>query len=239
MIEFYPAIILGLLGSMHCAGMCGPIAIAVPLNNTSWFTRISGGLVYNIGRIITYGILGLIFGFAGKGLSMGGLQQWASVGIGVIMIISVLLPLAGNAGKKVREFTDKFTFRLKKSFGKLLSVRTYSSLFTIGLLNGFLPCGLVYIALAGAILMTGPQNGALYMVIFGLGTIPVMLGIALAGNLISLKFRRKANRIIPYFIVLLGLLFILRGLNLGIPYVSPKIIKTSETVTMDCCHKKN
>ena len=239
MTEYYPALLLGLVGSMHCAGMCGPIAIAIPLNNESWFSRISGGLSYNIGRIITYGILGLIFGLAGKGISMAGMQQWASIGIGIIMVLSVIIPFLGKAGKNLNIFIDKLTSGLKKSFGKLFAFRTYRSLFTIGLLNGFLPCGLVYIAIAGAILMVSPHKGAIYMMIFGLGTIPVMLGISLAGNLISLKFRKKLSRIIPYFIVVLGILFILRGMNLGIPYISPKIQKTNETVTMDCCHKKN
>ncbi len=238
-MEFYSALLIGLVGSMHCAGMCGPIAIAVPLNNNTWFARISGGLLYNGGRIITYGLLGLIFGLAGKGISLGGLQQWASILIGAVMIAGVLLPFIGKSGQNLQVFLDKFTFGLKSSFGKLFRVRTYRSLFTIGLLNGFLPCGLVYIALAGAILMSSPQYGALYMIIFGLGTIPMMLGISLAGNLISLRFRKRISRIIPYFIIILGILFILRGMNLGIPYISPKLNKTAEMVSMDCCHKKN
>jgi sulfite exporter TauE/SafE len=238
MMEYISALLLGLLGSLHCAGMCGPIAVALPLNNEIWLSRIFGGMLYNTGRILTYAAMGAVFGLAGKGLALGGLQQWISIILGITMIILVLVPKLGSFGGSISHLTDHLTAGMKKSFGKLFTARTYRSLFTIGLLNGFLPCGLVYIALAGAVVTGESGGGALYMVIFGLGTIPVLFGIAMAGNLLAITFRRKITRIIPYFIVLLGLLFILRGMNLGIPYVSPKISKSSETTTMECCKPK-
>jgi sulfite exporter TauE/SafE len=238
-LEFSSAFLLGLVGSLHCAGMCGPIAIALPLSNQSWLARISGGLLYNAGRTITYGILGAIFGFAGMGLALGGMQQWASIILGAIMILAVVVPMLGVAGQKIVRISDSATSILKKPFIRLFKARTYSSLFLIGLLNGFLPCGLVYIALAGALVMSKVHQGALYMVFFGLGTIPMMLAISLAGNLLSLKIRKRLSKIIPVFIILLGILFILRGLNLGIPYVSPKLKMHEEKVTMECCHPKN
>jgi hypothetical protein len=238
-LEFSTALLLGLVGSLHCAGMCGPIAIALPLSNESWLARISGGLLYNAGRTITYGVLGAFFGLAGMGLALGGMQQWISIILGVVMILAVLIPRLGAAGKKIYTLTDSVTGLLKKPFIKLFKVRTYRSLFIIGLLNGFLPCGLVYIALAGALVMSQVHEGALYMVFFGIGTIPMMLAISLAGNVLSNKLRQKLSKVIPIFIVLLGILFILRGLNLGIPYISPKLSQEGKKATMECCHPKN
>jgi len=237
-LEFFSALALGFVGSLHCAGMCGPIAIALPLNNQTWLSRILGGLLYNFGRTITYGLLGAIVGLAGLGLALGGLQQWVSIILGTLMILAVLVPLLGSAGKKITGITDKITVHLKKPFIKLFRMRSYSSLFLIGLLNGFLPCGLVYIALAGALVMSHFYQGSLYMIFFGLGTIPMLLAISVAGNILSQKVRQKLSKIIPVFIILLGILFILRGLNLGIPYISPKLEKQGDKATMECCHPK-
>ena len=238
-LEFTSALLLGFVGSLHCAGMCGPIAVALPLNNQSWFARISGGLLYNTGRIITYAWLGAIFGLAGMGLAMGGLQQWVSIILGIVMILAVIFPRLGGAGKKMAMLTDSLTGQLKMPFVKLFRIRTYSSLFFIGLLNGFLPCGLVYIALAGALMMSQVYEGALYMISFGLGTIPMMLAISVAGNILSRKLRKNLSKVIPLFIILLGILFILRGLNLGIPYISPKLSQNGEKATVECCEPKN
>jgi sulfite exporter TauE/SafE len=237
-MEYISALIVGLVGSLHCAGMCGPIAIAIPLNNSSWLSRISGTLLYNTGRTLTYALLGAIFGLAGLGLALGGLQQWVSIALGIVMILSVLIPKVGAMGKSVTRISNLATSQVKKLFGKYFRVRTYTSLFILGLLNGLLPCGLVYIALAGALVMSHVYEGALYMVFFGLGTIPMMMALSLAGNVISGKLRTRLNRFLPYFIVLLGIIFILRGMNLGIPYLSPKINKTATESTMECCHPK-
>jgi uncharacterized protein len=237
-LEFTSALALGFIGSLHCAGMCGPIALALPLNDRSWFARISGGLLYNAGRTITYALLGAIVGLAGLGLALGGMQQWVSIILGSLMILAVIVPRLGSIGKKAVSVTDSLTGKLKKPFIKLFKMRTYGSLFMIGLLNGFLPCGLVYIALAGALVMSHVHQGALYMLFFGLGTIPMMLAIAIAGNILTRKLRQKLTIVIPYFIILLGILFILRGLNLGIPYVSPKLEKHGDKATMECCKPK-
>jgi len=233
-MEYISALVLGLLGSFHCIGMCGPIAIALPLKTNTWPARIASSLVYNIGRTLTYGILGFIFGLIGKGISLGGLQQWVSIILGIIMILSVIFPVLFRK-INIEKTTYKMVSRLKGIFGKMFSIRSYSSLFTIGILNGFLPCGLVYIALAGAIVGGEIQNGVFYMMIFGLGTIPVMLALSILGNVISVRIRKKIRLIIPVFIVIIGILFILRGMNLGIKYISPKFDK-EEPTQLECCH---
>ncbi len=215
------ALLLGLMGSFHCAGMCGPIAIALPLHGNTVAQKIFGGTLYNLGRAITYGIMGAIFGMLGQGLHLIGFQQKVSVIMGALMIISVLFPSLFKNQYKLDKSWFKFVGKLKKSLGKLLTVRSFSSLFLIGLLNGLLPCGLVYMAVAGAIGTGEVALGAFYMILFGIGTIPMMLSISLAGNLFSTALRNKINKLIPILVVLVGIFFILRGLSLGIPFLSP------------------
>jgi sulfite exporter TauE/SafE len=234
-MEFYiSALVLGLVGSLHCIGMCGPIALALPVNKERWDFRVYGTILYNIGRAITYGILGILFGLIGKGLSLGGLQQWASIAIGAVMILSVMFPVVFRK-INIEKATYSMVSRMKKIFGRMFSIRSFASLFTIGLLNGFLPCGLVYMALAGAIVSAEVVSGMIYMMVFGLGTIPVMLSLTLLGNIVSIRFRNKIRKVIPIIIVLIGILFILRGMNLGIKYISPKISQ-EEPTKMECCH---
>lgn len=216
------ALVLGLMGSFHCAGMCGPIAIALPLHGNTIPQKIFGGSLYNIGRTITYGIMGAIFGLLGQGISMIGFQQKISAIMGSIMIISVLFPALFNNGYRLDKNWLSLVGKLKKSIGEMFSIRSFSSLFFIGLLNGLLPCGLVYMAIAGAIGTGNAVQGTLYMILFGLGTIPMLLTISVAGNMMSQAIRGKINKLIPVLVVVVGLLFILRGLDLGIPYLSPE-----------------
>ena len=218
----WTAFIVGLVGSAHCAGMCGPIALALPLKSDSWITRISGGLIYNIGRIITYMLLGAIFGLLGKGLHMAGFQLWASVVIGILMIALVVVPLIFKKMPSLNNVFERYSERLLGGFRNMFRKGGVLSLLGIGLLNGILPCGLVYVAVAGAINTGDVLSAMIYMALFGAGTIPVMLAVSLAGTMISLKLRIFVHKLSPYVIVLLGVLFILRGLSLGIPYVSPK-----------------
>jgi len=218
----WTAFIVGLVGSAHCAGMCGPIALALPLKSDNWFTRVSGGLVYNAGRIITYMILGAIFGLLGKGLHMAGFQLWASIVIGILMIVMVVVPLIFKKLPSLNSLFEGYSARLSGGFRNMFRTGGTISLFGICLLNGILPCGLVYVAVSGAINSGDVVSAMLYMALFGAGTIPVMLAVSLAGTMISLRLRIFVNKLSPYVIVLLGILFILRGLSLGIPYLSPK-----------------
>ena len=232
-MEFYQALIIGIVGSFHCAGMCGPIAIALPLKEDSWGTRLFSALLYNSGRITTYAFLGMLFGFLGFGLAFWGMQRYVSILAGSIMILSVLFPFvfrSVHTGSMIEKVLKGF----RGLFGKYLGIRTFRSLFFIGLLNGLLPCGLVYIALAGAVVSNGPVEGSVNMLFFGLGTLPIMLFVSIAGNIITLKFRNKIKKIIPLVIVLIGVLFILRGLDLGIPYISPKLVPNEQLP--HCCH---
>jgi sulfite exporter TauE/SafE len=247
------ALVLGLMGSFHCAGMCGPIAIALPLHGNTAPQKIFGDTLYNVGRTITYGIMGAIFGLLGQGIQMIGVQQKISVIMGAVMIISVLFPALFKNQYRMDKSMFSLVGKLKKRIGEMFSIRSFQSLFFIGMLNGLLPCGLVYMAIAGAIGTGNAAEGTLYMILFGLGTIPMLLTISLAGNIMSQAIRRKINKLIPVMVVVVGLLFILRGLSLGIPFLSPekqkieqKFEKSLEKNTSsivqepkgDCCSKK-
>jgi len=220
----WTAFLIGLIGSFHCAGMCGPIALSIPLKHGSWLNRINGGLLYNSGRIITYVVLGAIFGLLGKGLHLAGFQLWTSVVIGGLMFAYVLFPLIFGSHISIDKLFGSYSGRLYTRFQKLFQAGSTGSLFSIGLLNGILPCGMVYVGIAGAV---------------DLGTVPVMLSVSMAGNFISLKLRNMIGRVTPYIIILLGVLFILRGLSLGIPYLSPKAGALTPVVenAHKCCHK--
>lgn len=239
-MELITALTIGLVGSLHCLGMCGPIAVALPLHRNSWLMKVAGGLLYNSGRIITYGILGALFGLLGRGIQLAGLQQWASIILGIIMILSVLFPVVFREKIKVNKILSGYAGRLVRRFSVLFSKRTLGNLLFIGLLNGLLPCGLVYMAIAGAINTNDVVMGVAFMMVFGIGTTPALLLLSLAGNVVTASFRKKATKIIPVFIVILGIIFILRGMSLGIPYVSPKAekleVKQEMKTDEPCCH---
>jgi len=213
--------------------MCGPLALALPLKEQTANSRLAFALLYNTGRICTYALLGALFGFLGFGLAFWGVQRWVSVALGAGMILSVIFPFAFRR-VHLESIVDRWLALFKRTLGSLFRFRTYTSVFAIGLLNGFLPCGLVYIALAGAIVARGPAEGAIFMILFGLGTVPALLAVSLAANFAGLRFRSSVRRLIPVVIVVIGMLFILRGLNLGVPYLSPKAVQ-GQTTAPDCC----
>ncbi|NJN27245.1 MAG: sulfite exporter TauE/SafE family protein [Cyclobacteriaceae bacterium] len=232
----WSAFLIGLFGSFHCIGMCGPIALALPVQGNHYFRLIVGRVLYNLGRAITYAFIGLFFGLVGQGLSLAGLQQWVSILAGILILLMVLMPAKMAQGIYLLKPAYGFTNFLKRKFGLLLRHQSVMSTFFIGLLNGFLPCGLVYIAVAGALASGSYTGGAAYMFVFGLGTLPIMLAVSLAGNFIGLNLRKRINKMIPAFMVVLAFLFILRGLNLGIPYVSPKLQQTEISDESALCH---
>ena len=221
-MDFIQPLVIGLMGSFHCIGMCGPIALALPLKERSSATLLSSGLLYNFGRTVSYATLGMLFGTLGLGLHIWGIQQWVSIGMGTLMILGVAWPVVFH-GASLEGGTSRLFGGVKKLLGRFFAFRTYRSVLVIGFLNGFLPCGLVYIALAGALVSPDPITGALYMAWFGLGTIPALLAVSLAGNVVGARFRAGARKAGPFLVIVVGVLFVLRGMNLGIPYVSPKM----------------
>ncbi|MCK4562678.1 MAG: sulfite exporter TauE/SafE family protein [Flavobacteriaceae bacterium] len=221
----YTALILGLLGSFHCIGMCGPIAFILPVDKSNKSKMIVQTFLYHFGRLLTYSIIGLLFGLIGKGLYLSGFQQRLSILMGVIMILTILTPTKilnkFNLTKPLYQSIGK----VKSNLGLYLKQKSNKAFFLIGFFNGFLPCGLVYMAIMGAISSGNIFSGALYMFLFGLGTIPMMTGAIYLGNFLKISIRNKIQKAIPIFVVIIGLLFILRGMGLGIPYLSPSDAK--------------
>ncbi|UJH68483.1 sulfite exporter TauE/SafE family protein [Allomuricauda sp. SCSIO 65647] len=231
------AAILGLLGSLHCLGMCGPIAFMLPLDRGNEVKKAVQLSMYHFGRILAYALMGFAFGLVGKGLYLFGVQQKLSILIGAIMILLVLVP--GRYFKKYSLAKPIYTFlgSVKSKLGQALKKRTPDTFLTIGFLNGFLPCGLVYMALLGAIALGDAIQGVGYMALFGLGTIPLMTTAVYVGGWLKAPMKAKIQKLIPVFVILIGTLFILRGLGLGIPYVSPKPVHTHMVSAEMECHQ--
>ncbi|MDP6923036.1 MAG: sulfite exporter TauE/SafE family protein [Lutibacter sp.] len=221
----WTAFVIGLAGSLHCLGMCGPIVWMLPLNRKARSTAFFQTVLYHLGRLSAYSLIGLLFGSIGRGLYLAGFQQRLSVLIGVLMIIAILMPASLLGKLPVSKGMYKLFGKLKQALGTYLHKRSTKAFFSIGFLNGFLPCGLVYMALIGAVAAGSLSSGALYMAFFGLGTIPLMAFALFLKRGIAPYFRSKIQKIIPVFIVMIGILFILRGLGIGIPFVSPSDAK--------------
>ena len=236
MNSLWPALTLGFLGSFHCVGMCGPIALALPLNRSSWYSKLLGAIVYNFGRAFMYALFGGLFGLVGQSLVFAGYQQALSISLGVAILIMVLLPNSITNKFRITSFIYSFISKLKQKIAVLFQKSSYSSLFIIGTFNGLLPCGLVYLGIAGAISTGNSLEGSAFMFAFGLGTLPAMLSLSLVSSSLSINFRNKINKAVPVFVVAMALLLILRGLNLGIPYVSPEMSSTKPECSK-CCHK--
>lgn len=239
-MEVLSGLALGFLGSLHCIGMCGPIALALPVQSNSKFAFYSGRVLYNFGRMITYSIMGLIIGLIGHKLNLAGYQQTVSIVLGILILISILLPSRIKISIRSLSLVKHVTKILQSTIGSLFRKGGQSSLFAIGVLNGFLPCGFVYVALAGAVALGNIKSSIMFMALFGLGTTPAMFSASIVTKLLGQNFRRKMYRAIPVFASMLAVIFILRGLNLGIPYLSPKMktivpTKQVENSNHDCC----
>ncbi|MES2455899.1 MAG: sulfite exporter TauE/SafE family protein [Bacteroidota bacterium] len=213
------AFFIGLLGSVHCIGMCGPLAFAVPVQQPGWFPLLWNKLVYQLGRILSYMLLGVIAGLLGRQIWQAGLQQSISVLTGFLILLAAISRIANlnwpnnTRNSYLRPFYRLFDYAFKHKANHLI----------IGMLNGLLPCGFVYLALAGAT-NTGTITGSVsYMFWFGAGTVPLMLAATVIVGFSGIPFRKKLNKAVPFALLFLGAWFLLRGLELNIPYLSPKM----------------
>ncbi|HAB18367.1 MAG TPA: sulfite exporter TauE/SafE family protein [Verrucomicrobiota bacterium] len=217
----WTALLLGAAGSLHCAGMCGPLMFALPTGGART-GFVVGRVAYHAGRLATYTALGGIVGVLGKSLAMVGLQRWVSLTAGVLMLagLAALIPLSAT------QPIFAVVRRLKQAAGRLLQNRSVGSLALLGGLNGLLPCGLVYAAAAGAASLGGILSSLSYMTLFGVGTLPMMLGLSLSGKALPVTWRTRWQQLAPVTLGLVAVLLILRGLALGIPYLSPDLGST-------------
>ncbi|MGB6036572.1 MAG: sulfite exporter TauE/SafE family protein [Cryomorphaceae bacterium] len=223
---FLPALGLGFAGSLHCVGMCGPIAMAIPVGNGSSTSQFGNYFLYHFGRISSYALLGFLFGTMGYGLNLAGIQQGLSLAVGLFMVAFIWLPkLFNGMGGGVTRLQSKVTGFMAKR----LKTNRPGALLGLGFFNGLLPCGFVYLALAGALVSYDPVEGAAFMALFGLGTAPALLAVAFSGRRFGSMFKARFRKLAPVLATFVALLFILRGLGLGIPYVSPELGSTVQT----------
>jgi uncharacterized protein len=225
-------ITLGLVSSLHCVGMCGPLSLALPVQYLFKTQRIAAILLYQVGRVISYSTLGFILGFAGRRIYLAGYQRWFSIALGLTMLF--LLIHYWILRKRLQpNFLNGFYLTIQGLMSRILKTRgTFPFLF-FGIANGFLPCGMVYLALAGALVTTQITQSVLFMVMFGVGTIPAMIAVSFLGQFFTLKIRNSFRRIIPVFISIMAVLLILRGMNLGIPFVSP-LLQPANSAPVSC-----
>ena len=216
-MALWTAFTLGFLGSLHCVGMCGPIALALPQQEDNKGQILLNSLLYNGGRIFTYIIIGSLVGFIGQGLILAGVQRWFTLGLGILFFFVAIFSI--NFEKKINAlpFFQRFYFQIKLRLSKLLKNRKRSTLFGIGVLNGLIPCGLVWLAVVGAFSAPSILESILYMGFFGLGTLPLMTLVSLAGSWTGVRFRTTIRKLTPVFLFLFSLLFIFRGLNFQFP----------------------
>lgn len=230
----YTAIIFGLISSLHCIGMCGPIAMMLPVDQKNPSKKALQVLIYHLGRLTSYGILGLAFGLLGRGFYMAGIQQQLSIAVGVGMIVLAVVPEKILANYNFSKPVYRLITRIKSSLGAQFKRKTPDAFFTIGLFNGLLPCGLVYAALFGAIAMQNVTLGIAYMILYGLGTIPMMSAVVYVSSLLSMPFRSQLQRVVPIVTVVIGVLFVLRGMGLDIAYISPSNLNLFVQANANC-----
>lgn len=228
---------LGFLGSLHCIGMCGPIVLALYSSEGRTVASLLNRLLYNFGRVVTYAIFGLIFGFIGEKISLFSYQQYFSILFGVLIILALIIPSSIKTKLSLFPHLSKFLSLLKEKMSNLIGRKSSGSNFLIGILNGFLPCGFVYIAITGAIVTGSIVSGIIFMTMFGIGTIPALFIFSIIPSLVTIKKQIQIKKLIPVFSFIIAILFILRGLNLGIPFISPKAMEQNNHIEKvgGCC----
>ena len=234
-MEILAGLMVGLVGSLHCAGMCGPLALALPVPPDARLRYITGRLLYNVGRTVTYMALGAIAGAVGRKLFLAGAQQTVSIVLGVLLLLFALVPSLARWIPGGSSLLDRLTGPVRRAIGSLLQRSSLLAMFLLGLVNGLLPCGLVYMAVAAAMTTGTMMQGVMFMAGFGMGTVPMMLTISLLGKQLQGGLRKRLHAVLPVFSVVVAVLILLRGLNLGIPYVSPKVVEEPQHERMECC----
>ncbi len=208
----------GLLGSAHCIGMCGPLALALGASENRPLPNLKRQLIYSVGRIFTYTFLGVAAGFSGLWLTRGSstpiqIQAWLGIIAGLTLLIVGLTttgvlprwkaisgPTGGTGGCLAGSWMAGF-----------FNAPGWTNVFLAGIFTGFIPCGLVYAFLAKAVATHSILLGGATMLCFGFGTIPLMVLTGCGGNLLSMKMRTKALKVAAWCVVVAGCMTIARG----------------------------
>jgi len=206
---------LGLAGSLHCLGMCGPIVLSYSVSLRG--PRPAAHAAYNAGRIATYMLLGALAGAAGRAIGLlgqlAGLASAARICAGAAMIIAgiaMFRVLPGNSLVRIRP--RGITQHFSQIIGKLILSPGARNKFTLGALLGFLPCGMIYAALLKALESGSAVAGALTMLAFGLGTAGALFAAGMASSFAGWRLGQWSNRIAAPAVLLFGAILLWRGL---------------------------
>jgi sulfite exporter TauE/SafE len=234
LLLLFTAFLAGLAGSVHCVGMCGPLALSLPFSRFSRYDKWLAIFLYNIGRVGAYSTIGLIVGIVGRGINWFGLTQIISIVLGATILISVLLPkLLKNKHIHLPVWINRYQIN---ALQYLIKKQRVGWMFLVGLMNGFLPCGLVYMAVAAALVAGSVANAVLFMIFFGVGTIPAMVALVAIAHNLPVRIKSSFQQFVPIVSVIIATLLILRGLNLDIPFISPYLSQNLTGVNTVECH---
>ena len=219
MIFYFSAFLIGLAGSVHCVGMCGPLALAIPgASKDKGFTFFLRTIAYQISRISGYGVLGLIVGFFSQGMQFTGVQPYFSLLSGILLLFLGFFGIIPevNAFSKY-PIIQHFQVKINRIIGTVMTNEHFSTPFVLGFLNAMLPCGMIYIALGTGLSSGNMSEAALYLISFGLGTLPLMFMVSLSGQFLSLQMRRSWQKAIPIIFIISGIILIYKGMNIDLP----------------------
>ena len=201
------AFVMGFAGSLHCIGMCSPLAMAVAnLNSRAMLNR----LLYNSGRILMYGVLGAVVGTIGWVLPIGSFQNLLSILLGISLLLVGILGISNVNVPWLTPILQSATAKLKMLFGKFLKQKNYFATFILGTLNGMLPCGLTFLALTYCLSLNNPLDSFTYMIVFGLATLPAMLGLTSVIMRLVTRFKISVPKLTTTMLILSGCLLIAR-----------------------------
>jgi uncharacterized protein len=226
------AVTMGLAGSLHCAGMCGPIIWVMPFQMLSGYKKWLGIALYHFGRISVYALMGLVL-HSFSAMFHPQWQQYISVALGIVLLLIGIISFM--PGRK--SFTLPWAGFVKNKLGHFIGNPSLFSLLVSGTLNGLLPCGLVYMALSAAVTADTALQSMVLMYAFGAGTLPMLITLTILKNKVSFLRMQHIKKLVPAIILVFGCIFVLRGMNLGIPYLSPKVVVEHHEVKATCCHK--
>lgn len=228
------ALLMGLTGSLHCAGMCGAIMWAMPFYAFSGAKKILAFGLYHLMRITAYTLMGIVL-FSFRQLFHPGIQQVISITLGSMLLLAGLFSFISVS--ILPGYSLPWSAFVKKQLAAFAGHPHLGKIAVSGLLNGFLPCGLVYMALTACLSLSTPLQVVAFVYVFGIGTLPMLASIVFLRSKISLR-GASIRKLVPVTVFCLGFLFVLRGLNLGIPYISPKVAAVNGKITHSCCQKK-
>lgn len=213
---YWTAFFLGLAGSLHCAAMCGPLMLALPMSRAARWEAAAQVMIYQLGRIGTYGALGVLFGLLGKGVALAGFQQALSILAGGLLLVAAFFAVEWERAALSMPGIRALTQWVQRRIATILHRHPRGASLAVGMLNGLLPCGLVYAAVAGAISMTSGLGGSVFMVLFGLGTLPLLFVLMISGQRLGGAWRARLRVVQPALLVVAGMLLLSRGLHLDL-----------------------